>query len=136
MQKNKITIIVGVACIVVGLVGGFFIGKASGGNKLAGNFASGARQFGARNGSQSGLLVVGQVSAVDAQSVTVTLRDGGSDVIFYSTSTPITKSVEASSSDLAVGQNVIVSGSQNSDGSLTANNVQIRSGNQMPGFGQ
>ncbi len=136
MQKNKVAIIVGVACIVVGFIGGFLIGRSSGISRTAENFGqNGSRQF-ARMGGQNGSTVAGEVSAVDGNSITVILRNGGSNIVFYSTSTPVAKSVEASSSDIAIGQQVIIAGTSNSDGSITANSIQIRSAAPMPGSGQ
>lgn len=128
MQKNKIAIIVGVICIIVGFVVGILVGKSSG-NQAASQ--SGARQF-VRN-SQNGSSVMGQVSAVTGNSLTIALPNGGSEIVFYSTSTPIMKSVEASSSALAAGQDVVVVGTANSDGSVTADSIQLRSASQGAG---
>jgi hypothetical protein len=41
-------------------------------------------------------------------------------------STPVTKQASGTQDDLSVGTQVAVTGSSNSDGSMTANTVQIR----------
>ena len=94
--------------------------------------------FGRRGGSGSGNdFVAGQIIATDSNSVTVQLRgmngapgssssNGGSKIIFLSDKSQILKSVSGTSADLTVGQQVIVTGTDNSDGSITAQKIQIR----------
>lgn len=95
-----------------------------------GGGAGGAGFGGRRNGgagSQGGAgFVNGQVISKDDKSITVKLNSGGSKIVFYSSTTNVGKTVQGSASDLAVGDNVVVNGTANSDGSVTAQNVQIR----------
>lgn len=85
----------------------------------------GAGFNGARTGN--GINVVnGEIISKDDKSVTIKLRDGGSQIVFLSGTTEITKSVSGVEGDLVVGQNVSVNGQKNSDGSVTANMVQLR----------
>lgn len=87
------------------------------------------RQFGQGQGGQmmrSGGMTQGEILSVDDTGITVKGRDGGSKIIIMSTSTKIFKSVDTTKSDLKQGTNVMVSGSANPDGSISASSVSIR----------
>lgn len=74
-------------------------------------------------------LLSGEVIAKDEQTLTLKMLDGGSKIVFFSGSTKILKTSEGSINDIEIGKEVIVSGSQNSDGSYTAQTIQER---QLP----
>ena len=80
--------------------------------------------FRSGNSANSGIST-GEIISIDDKSVTVKLRDGGSKIVFFSDSTKITKSAEGSLGDLEVGKTIVVGGKQNSDGSLTAETIQL-----------
>ncbi len=82
-------------------------------------------QMGWRSGNGQN-LVNGVIISKDDISVTVKLRDGGSKIVFFSESTKIMKSVEGLPGDLEVGENIMVSGTVNQDGSITAQTIQLR----------
>lgn len=89
----------------------------------------GGPQGGSRQGSSGpnmGDFAGGQIISKDDTSVTIKTRDGGTKIIFLSGSTGIDKSVSGSSSDLAVGQQIMVNGKSNPDGSIAAQSIQIR----------
>jgi hypothetical protein len=77
------------------------------------------------NGAGAG-LVAGDIIAKDANSVTIKLRDGGSKIVFFSDSTQVIKTVDGNSSDLEVGKSATVTGTTNSDGSITAKQIQVQ----------
>lgn len=116
---------------------GFYGGMKYG--QSAGSSAANPRNFevngqqpggsgaGRRGGiGQNGGFVGGEIIAKDDKSITVKLQNGSSKIVFLSNSTPVMKSVQGSSSDLSIGEQVTVTGSANSDGSITAQSVQIR----------
>jgi len=82
-----------------------------------------ARRFGA-NG-QNGAAVRGKITNVTDNSITVESPDGSSKIILLSNSTNINKATSGSKSDLSSGQEVMAVGTTNSDGSVTAQLVQI-----------
>lgn len=85
------------------------------------------------SGSLSGEYrpIIGEIIAKDDESITVKLQDGGSKIIFISDETSISKTEESTADSLIENAQVLVFGSQNSDGSITANNIQLN-----PEFGR
>jgi len=91
------------------------------GANLGGAFA------GARKGNMAGTnSVTGEIIVKDEQSITIKLPDGGTRIIFFSESTNIMKPSEGSGNDLKEGEQVVVNGKENSDGSYTAEMINIR----------
>jgi hypothetical protein len=68
----------------------------------------------------------GEITAKDDTSITIKSRNGSSQIIFFSTSTTIGKAVEGTNADLNVGQQITANGKANPDGSLVAQNIQIK----------
>lgn len=145
MTKKHI-LIVAVIVIVAG-GGGFFGGMKYAQSKTptfkAGAFAPGQGRTGmfqqgaggsgtARRASSGGQFINGQVLSKDDKSVTVKVGNTGSKIIFYSASTSIGKTTSGSAEDILVGKEVSISGTSNSDGSITAQNIQIRPDMPVP----
>ncbi|MFH1207337.1 MAG: hypothetical protein V1668_01895 [Patescibacteria group bacterium] len=80
----------------------------------------------------SGNFAAGEIIAKDDKSITIKLQDGGSKIVFLSDTTPVTKSAEGALTDLTIGQQVTASGTTNQDGSITAQNIQIRPAQTPP----
>ncbi len=129
-EVKKIAPIV-ITAIIVGAIG-FFGGMKYGQSTVQqsagglGNFQqSQQRQRGGSFG-QNGGAVSGSIISKTDNGITVQTRDGGSKIILISGSTEVLKSVQGSSDDLTAGEQVTAIGSANSDGSITAQSVQIR----------
>jgi hypothetical protein len=71
-------------------------------------------------------FISGDVLAKDAQSITVKMRDGSSRIILYASSTEVSKFAAGTIDDVAVGKTIMVNGKTNTDGSITAQTIQIR----------
>lgn len=130
MKKNWLAIGLCVACAIVFFFAGMFYGKGTAGTTSAGKefSSSSARAYGggAGRGGNGGGFASGQVTAKDSQSITLQLPNGNSEVVLYSSSTQVVKPTAASLSDVVPGTHVMIGGTQNADGSLTAQSIQIR----------
>jgi len=92
----------------------------------------GVRQFPGMTGGQAqgrnglgGRPVTGEVINIDDTSMTVKTQDGGSKIIMLSTTTTYNKSTTGTVQDVAVGGQVAVVGTENSDKSMTAQTIQL-----------
>lgn len=139
MSTNVIASILVTAVVVGG--GGFYGGmKYAEAHPVATNarLANGAQGFrGAAGGGQgrgaggaNAGFASGSVLSKDANTITLKLRDGGSKLVLYATSTRIGKMTDGSLNDLVPGTEVTVMGAANQDGSVTASQVQIRPAGQ------
>lgn len=138
MNSKQIVILVVVAVVFGG--GGFFGGMKYQASKTptmtirgggpGGTFA------GRRGGPNGASFLNGQVASINGSTATIKLMNGGSQIVVLAPSTAYRKAVDGTAADMAVGSNVTITGTSNSDGSLTAQSVQIRSASStMPGFG-
>lgn len=140
-QHHKIII----PAVVIGLTaaGGAFFGgvKYAESKKLPaiqgagarGTFnASGTAGFGGaggvRRGGAAGFggAVTGDIISRDESSITIKMRDGGSKIVFFSSSTPVIKTTRGTADELVVGEPVMVTGGANQDGSVNAQSIQLR----------
>jgi hypothetical protein len=101
---------------------------AANGNGLPGAFqgTGGAGPNGTGTGRfTGGNAVAGQIIAADDSSITVKTSDGSTKIVLLSSSTSITKTQQGSKTDLTTGQEVVVTGTTNSDGTVAASRVQV-----------
>ena len=125
--------LIGIGIVAILAVGGgmFFAGMKYGESKTPSpttGMASGAGYARFRNGARSGQNgggASGTILSMDSQSITVKMRSGGSKTIYYSGSTKVGKIDSGTASDLKTGDQVVVSGTGNSDGSIAAQNIEI-----------
>lgn len=126
-----ITVIIVVVVAAVAFFGGTKYqqtqaqGTANGGQFAHGGANGQDRQGGNAGRGRFGGATVGEILSIDANSVTVKLQDGSSKIINISGSTTFSKTDTASKSDLKTGERVAAFGLTNSDGSITAQNVQL-----------
>lgn len=114
--------------------GGLQYAKASGPTARAagGRMGTFAQRTGGPIGAPGGQVRVfgggttGEILSKDDASMTLKLMDGGSKIVFFSASTTVGKMTSGTLEDLTQGTNVIVMGNANSDGSVTASQIQIR----------
>lgn len=69
--------------------------------------------------------VNGEIISTDEESITVKLNDGSSKIVLLSEKTTMNKASEAAKTDLKKGEKVAVFGTENSDGSVTAQNIEL-----------
>ena len=131
-KQTKIAGVVGLAVTVMAFYGGMKYGQVGSSNlQSAGvNFQNSQRQqFGAARGARGGNgggVTAGEILSKDDKSITVKLRDGGSKIVFLSGATEVSAFTAATPDALEVGKTVMVSGKQNSDGTVTAQTIQVR----------
>lgn len=136
-KKRYISIIYAVIAVAAALGLGFFGGMKY--QQKSVSNARGNRQFqigGNGAGMGSGVIgiggnrmgfrpVAGEVIASDAISITVKLTDGSSKIVIVGEKTQINKADVATKDDVTVGTKVAIFGTENQDGSVTAQSVQI-----------
>lgn len=146
MKRWLIIVLVVAVAVIVG-VAGVFGGRASAATpspqeaaKVLSNLTAQQRQQlaqsgglsaafggsrGTGTGSGSGGFTTGSIVSSDSNSVTIKLSDGSTKIVIYAPSTAITVSKAGSAGDLTAGQTVTVTGTANSDGSITATRIQV-----------
>lgn len=158
MKKWQIALVV--AVVVAVAAGGYFGGRATAGggtptveeamqvlqNQVQ-NGAAGGSGFPGGSGAndptgmaRGGGAVFGSIIAADASSITVKTADGSSKIVLLSSGTTVNRVSDGALADLKTDENVIVTGTENSDGTVTATRIQVGgtlaiSGTGGPGSG-
>jgi len=133
--KNNLMAAVAIAALVAGGAG-FFGGMKYQESKrpqftrpgnLPENFQELREQIGQRPGGLGQGLrpVSGEIISVDEESVTVKLPDDSSKIIILTENITINIAEAGTIEDLIEGEQVVVFGQENSDGSITAQNIQV-----------
>jgi len=133
---NKTMTIVAVVVLLVAVGAGAFFGgiKYQESKNPRASFFQGPRNGQLAQRGQGFRPVNGEIISQDDKSITVKLQDGSSKIVLLTDTTAINKSAEGSKSDLKPGEKVAVFGQENSDGSVTAQNIQLNP--QLRGAGQ
>lgn len=139
MNRNIIWVIV----LIIAAGGAFWGGMSyaqSQASAARSSFAAGAGgsfagRTGTRTGAAAGGLVAGQIVSSGNGSISIQMQNSSSsEIVLIGSNTQILKTVSGSASDLTVGANVTVTGTTNSDGSISATSVQIRPAGTAGGF--
>jgi hypothetical protein len=129
IKQYKKEILGALVLVIVAFYGGMKYGQSAtvaAGGPGARNFSGMTAARGTRGGNFGG-GATGQIVSIDSTSITLSIPGGsGSRNVFYTAATPVMKSVTGTASDLKVGETVSVNGTANSDGSVTAQSIQLR----------
>lgn len=145
MKNKSLKIVVAILILVLfsgaSFYGGMIYGKGRGTNQQFSDGQNGgfARGNGTRNtnggpNSRGGNFISGEIISKDDKSITIKTPNNGSKIIMLSSTTTISKSTDGALNDLENGKTVMISGTTNTDGSIAAQNIQIRpAGTPIPG---
>lgn len=97
-------------------------GRGAGGGTAA---SPGPGATGGGGGGFAGRGTFGQIESISGNTITIKDAQGNQVKVQLQSSTTITKTVAGSTSDLAQGVNITVSGQRGSDGTVTATSINI-----------
>jgi hypothetical protein len=138
-MKNNIVIIIAAVSLALGFGGGYLFKnyqvsqmRPNFGSQLPDRQRNGLELQNVQRpqngqGSQAGFggMVIGEIISQDENSITVKIQDGSTKIVILGDSTTYSKTQNTGKTELSIGSQVRVFGSANSDGSVTAQNVQI-----------
>jgi hypothetical protein len=130
MAKNSliITIIVAIVIGFLGFFGGMQYQKSQ---RVTFPQGLGQRGMGNQRTFMGNRPVSGEIAGLDDKTITVKSQDGSSKIIVYSASTKVNKTTEGAISDLKTGEQIMVIGTEGTDGTVTAQSISVGS---LPGF--
>ena len=137
---SKENYIITVIVAVVLIIGAYMLGAHNAAKaKTAMRGQYGAGMTGGRTGGAGGMrgagFLTGTVLSKDASTITIKMADGSTKIVLYSGSTQVMHTTAGTIDDVAVGSQVSVQGTANSDGSTTASNISIRPATATPATG-
>lgn len=133
MKKTiTISVITGILTLTLGFFGGLTYQKSKtasqfmrGGNRQA-NGTTLQNGVGQRNGALRGNAPVsGKIISLDTTSLTVQIANGSNKIVVISNQTKVNKTQDASITDLKMGDDVMIIGTQNTNGSVTAQSISL-----------
>lgn len=135
IEKSKaIATVIVIALISFGF--GFLASNLAKPKSSANGFSQAAFGQGGQRGAMMGANRTGRAGGAgfingtllkkDATSMTVKLRDGSSKLVLIASSTKALKMADTTLDEFTVGSEVMINGTPNSDGSVTAQTVQVR----------
>lgn len=129
-----VLLVVGLAA---GFAGGYFFktfnqqrqfSQIRNGNTMGQRFVpNGGQPSGQNRGMMFGGATEGEVISMDDKAITVKLSDGSTKIVLFSDSTAYSNVETSKKTDLKQGLKVSVFGKTNTDGSLTADRIQLNS---------
>ncbi len=130
-MKQSNYVVIAVLLILVGagsFYGGMKYQQGKQPSRTDFQFRAGMRQQDLPDGVQQQMgvgTIRGEIISQDETSITVKLLDGSSKIVLISENTKISKATQGSVDDLGTGEQVMVIGQTNSDGSVTATQIQL-----------
>lgn len=132
-MKNKLMLpgIAAAVALIIGFGAGYVMPHAA---AARGAFGGAGATFtrtggagGGFGGRAGGGFTAGRILSVGNGTMTIQEQNGSStEIVLVGPSTEIEKMVSGSVSDLSAGTNVVITGTPNSDGSMTAQSIQLR----------
>lgn len=135
-MKNNIVVILAIVCLVLGFGGGYYFSNYQF-KKLRPNFGNqipDRQNSGQRQQPGFGGMIMGEVVSQDEKSITIKMQDESTKMVILSESTVYSINQSTDKSEIITGDQIRVIGSANSDGSITAQNIQMNLQENQPNF--
>lgn len=131
-MKLPLVILISLFTAAIGFFGGVQYQRSKNpafSNRLAAGQFPGVQGRSGQSNGQNRLAgfrpVSGEILSSDDSTLTVKLEDGSSKIIILSDTTEINTAETGTRADLSAGTRVAVFGTENPDGSVTAQNIQL-----------
>lgn len=128
-MKPLVVLLITVGVGVAAFFGGMKYQESTFVSKRVGFNGEGMRAVGMRSGTQQTRMGVrpinGEIVSIDEDSLTIKTQDGGSKIVLFSDKMTIHKAATAEKSDMKNGEKVMIIGTENADGSLSAQSIQL-----------